>query len=121
MSNESLEERIKDMNPSKKSSLWDFLVAAYSSSRAVKLCLTALSEGYNYIGPIAASVGFYLASKTIGLAVKYFGRIIINPFKNYNLKNFIYNNIKVYNPFGPQRRPHFMGATLSGIGYLTGF
>jgi hypothetical protein len=118
MSEESLEQRIEEDT---KSSLWDFFVAAYSSSRAVKILLSTISAGYSYIACAAASVGFYLATKTIGLTVKYITKFVINPLKNYNPIDFIYKNISSYNPFGQQKRPHFMGAALSGINYLTGF
>lgn len=115
MPEESLEEIVeKDTKPS----LWDFFVGAYSSSRAVKVLLSSLVAGCSYIASIAASVGFYLASKTVGITTKYIAKFISNPSKNYN--PFRHEYIGTYDPFGPQRRPHFMGATLSGIGYLTG-
>lgn len=118
MAAESLEKIVEEDT---KSSIWDFFVAAYSSSRAIKVLLTTLAAGYNYVACMAASVGFYLASKTVGLITKYIAKFIINPIKNYNPIDFIRKNLKSYNPLGPQRRPHFMGATLSGVGYLTGF
>ena len=118
MSEESLEEIVEEDT---KFLLWDFFVGAYSSSRAVKVLLSSLVAGCSYLVSIAASIGFYLASKTVGITTKYIAKFISNPFKNYNPIDFIYKNIRSYNPFGPQRRPHFMGATLSGINYLTGF
>jgi len=119
MSKESLEERVE--NSKTKFSMWDFLVAAYSSSKAVKIFLSAIFSGYSYLSSAAASVGFYLTSKTIGLATKYIAKFVINPVKNYNLADFMHKNWRSLNPIGYLKRPTLMGATLSAIAYVTGF
>lgn len=121
MSDESLEERIDKPQTDTKPSLWDFFVAAYSSSRGIKVLLDTLIAGYSYAVSIGASIGFYLSTKTMGIAIKYIARVIRNPFKEHNPLGYIKRNIGQYNPFGHQKRPHFMGASLSTIGYLTGF
>ena len=118
MSEESLEGKIEEQDT--KSSLWDFFVGAYSSSRSVKVLLSALTAGYSYVASITASIGLYIAAKTIGIATKYVARFIRNPFKEHDPIEFIKKNTGQYIPWGKQRRPHFMGATLSGISYLTG-
>lgn len=117
MTNETLEEKVKNTETSSKFNPWDFLVAAYSSSKSVKLFLTSIAAGYSYISGLAAATGLYLSIKTIGLGVKYIAKLLINPFKNYNLNKFIHKNVKNYNIRGPQKRPHFMGGTLSAFNY----
>lgn len=64
MLEESLEEKINSENDS---TFWDFFVGAYSSSRAIRVLISTLTAGYSYIASIATSVGFYFATKTIGI------------------------------------------------------
>ncbi len=119
---QSLEDRIE--KPAAKLPIWDFMVSAYSSSKAVKLGLLTAASGYSYSVALAISGAFYLGAKTAGAFVKYVGRIITNPLKYLSpksIKNSFYETLESYNPFGKYKRPTFMGATLSTATHFTGF
>lgn len=118
----SLEDKIE--KSSAKLPIWDFIVSAYSSSKAVKLGLLTIATGYSYSLALAISGAFYFGAKTAGALVKYLGRIITKPTKYLSIsganKSF-YETLESYNPFGKYKRPSFMGATLSTATHFTGF
>lgn len=117
---ETLDDKVNETKIDKKSSIWDAMVAAYSSSKSVKILLATLTAGYNYLDCIIASSGFYLAFKTIGILAKSLVKFIVNPLKNYN--PFTYENLRLYYPFYQKvKRPHAIGAMLSTTAYATGF
>ncbi len=119
---ESLEDRIG--KSSVKLPIWDFMVSAYSSSKAVKLGLLAAAAGYSYSLVLVISGAFYFGAKTAGAFVKYMGRVITNPIKYLSTKGInksLYETFESYNPFGKYKRPAFMGATLSTVTHFTGF
>ena len=91
---ESLEDRIE--KPSTKLPIWDFMVSAYSSSKAVKLGLLTAASGYSYSLALAISGAFYLGAKTAGAFVKYIGKVITNPIEYFSTKG---NKMVVKNLF----------------------
>ncbi|MBI2655807.1 hypothetical protein HYX06_05305 [Candidatus Woesearchaeota archaeon] len=122
MAQDTLEERVN--TPNAKTSIWDFLVSAYSSNKTIKIGLTLAGLGYSYTSSAIASGIFYLGAKTIGITAKYAAQFLTHPInylKNFNLKEKVTETIKFYNPLGKYRRPTFMGGTLSAVTYFTGF
>ena len=108
----SLEQKI-----SQQPSIWDSIAAAYSSSKAVKVGLMALE--YSYGLAAVASVGFYVAARSIYAAIK--GVFKLMTFQ-YNSAKEAYDDIKdAYNPFGKVKRSTILGSTLGSISHITGF
>ena len=113
----ALEDKIIDEGKNTQSSIWDSLIAAYSSSKAVKIGLMSLN--YSYAFAAAASLGFYAIARSIGTSVKVASKIIT--FR-YNRLKQIYNDVKdTFNPFGKVKRSTLIGGTLGSVGYITGF
>ena len=112
----ALEDTIINDGKNTQSSIWDALVAAYSSSKAVKIGLMSLNYSYAFA---AASLGFYAIARSIGTSVKVASKIIT--FR-YNRLKQIYNDVKdTFNPFGKVKRSTLIGGTLGSVGYITGF
>ena len=110
----TLEERVEDVT------LLDSVVAAYSSSKAIKVFLAALDLGYTSASSIVLGSGVYITLKTVGLLAKYCLHFLANPIKNYSIGRFLDKHKTWYNPLSLPR-PHSIGAALSGATYLTGF
>ena len=124
MVEDTLEERVGKSQTDTKSSIWDFLVSAYSSNKSVKIALTLIDQGYSYIGTALASGIFYLGAKTVGIMTKFITQFLTHPvryLKNLKLNEKVSETIHFYNPFGKYKRPTFMGGTLSAVTYFTGF
>ena len=117
-------EDIVGKTEGKKSGIWDFLVSAYSSSKAIKIALLTATAGYSAYFVASASALFYFGAKTLGAGIKYATRLVTNPSEYLSFKGIkttIYETLELYNPFGKYKRPTFMGATLSTITHITGF
>ncbi|NQV08772.1 hypothetical protein HQ529_02890 [Candidatus Woesearchaeota archaeon] len=110
---ETLEDRVKQ----EEFSIWEFLVAAYSSSRAVKIGLETAAAGYSFPVVGLFSMGFYLTAKTVGSGIKYITDLLRKPERQFNLSDMFYEAKSSYNPLGKHRRPNFMGTILSVVGY----
>ena len=122
MAQETLEEKVNKSNA--KTSIWDFLVSAYSSNKTIKIGLTLIGMGYSYLSSALASGIFYFGAKTIGITAKYAVQFLTHPLKylkNFSFKGRISEAAEFYNPFGRYKRPTFMGGTLSAVTYFTGF
>ena len=122
MAQGTLEERVN--TPSTKTSIWDFLVSAYSSNKTIKIGLTLIELGYSYISSALASGIFYLGAKTSGIIIKYAAQFLTHPIrylKNFSINEKVTEAISFYNPLGKYKRPTFMGGTLSAVTYFTGF
>ena len=122
MAQDTLEERVN--SPNTKTSIWDFLVSAYSSNKTIKIGLTLAGLGYSYTSSAIASGIFYLGAKTIGIAAKYAAQFLTHPIKylkNFSFKDRISESADCDNPCGRYKRPTFMGSTLSAVTYFTGF
>ena len=123
MSDETLESRVVAKKET-KSGILDFLVSAYSSSKAVKLGLADATAGYSYSLAAVMSGLFYLGVKTIYTSIKNAAKLIMHPLKYLSLsgiKELASETKEHYNPFGKYKRPTFMGATLSVVTDITGF
>jgi len=101
--------------------IWDYLVSAYSSSKGVKVCLSAISVGYSILGGLLAGAAFYIFSKAVGLVAKYMAEYLFSPDESEDIIEYVSARGEYYNPLGPLRRPHTLGATLSTVSYVTGF
>jgi len=120
MGDETLEDKVNAEKSENRFSVWDSMVAAYSSSKSIKMLFESLSAGWSYLDSIAASSILYLGLKTIGIGTKYMAKLIRNPFKNYSITKFLRENMKFYNPLATPR-PTGIGAMLSTTTYATGF
>lgn len=109
---ESLQEKIE------KPRLWDFLFAAYSSSRSIRLLLSSLALGYGYALSIAAASTFYITVRTIAKSIKYAALSLYYGTKEYGFLNYMSNTLNDYLPWGRLWRPTLMGATLSTALYF---
>ena len=107
----ALEDKLEYQGKSEQPNIWDSLVAAYSSSRAVKIGIAALD--YSYALAAIASLGFYVAARSIGAVAKLAYKAITF---QYGSMRQIYNDVKgTYNPLGKVKRPTIIGGTLGMV------
>ena len=74
----ALEDKISYEGKDRQPSIWDSLVAAYSSSRAIKAGLAALN--YSYSAAAVQYLGFYAAARALGTSIKIASKVFV--FKN---------------------------------------
>ncbi len=112
-----LGDSINEEPKAKNASVWDFLTAAYSANKAVKVGLAM--GAYSIPVGIVSGLGVYLAVRTIGGIAKIAGKTVTGKYrKMYEIGNDISS---IYRPLGKYSRPTVMGSSLSGITYATGF
>ena len=103
----TIEDKVGYEERNKQPSIWDSLVAAYSSGRAIKAGLAALS--YSYSAAAAQYLGFYAAARALGSSIKIASKIIT--FRYNNIKQ-IYSDIKDTFSIRKVKRPLLIGGTL---------
>jgi len=103
----TLDDKIDYEGKNKQPSIWDSLVAAYSSSRAIKAGLTALN--YSYSAAAVQYLGFYAAARALGTSIKIASKIIT--FR-YNKLKQVYNDVKDTFSIRKVKRPLLIGGTL---------
>ena len=103
----TLDDKIDYEGKSKRPGIWDSLVAAYSSSRAIKAGLAALN--YSYSAAAVQYLGFYAAARAAGSSIKIASKIIA--FRYNNLKQ-IYNDVKDTFSIRKVKRPLLIGGSL---------
>ena len=109
----TLDDKIDYEGKSKRPGIWDSLVAAYSSSRAIKAGLAALN--YSYSAATVQYLGFYAAARAVGSSIKIASKIIT--FR-YNKLNQIYNDVKNTFNIRKVKRPLLIGGSLGTAAYL---
>ena len=103
----ALEDKISYEGKDKQPSIWDSLVAAYSSSRAIKAGLAALN--YSYSAAAVQYLGFYTAARAIGTSIKIASKIVT---LRYNRLKQIYSDVKDTFSIRKVKRPLLIGGTL---------
>ncbi len=122
MEEESLEEKVNNAN--KRVSLWDSLVTAYSTGKAIKTTLVTTALGYAIPLAIAAGAFVYTCIKAVNSAAKYVTRVLRDPDKYTRLReilNYTYESAIDLNPFGKFRRSTFIGTSISTANYILPF
>ncbi len=114
-----IESRVGEAG-AKKAPIWDFLTAAYSANKAVKVGLAVGT--YSLPLGIVSGAGVYLAVRTVGGVAKIAAKLTTG---RYGKMREIGDDMSgMYRPFGEIgkcARPTSMGSLLSGITYATGF
>ncbi|MEK6892028.1 MAG: hypothetical protein AABX25_02475 [Nanoarchaeota archaeon] len=103
----TIDDTIDHEEKNKRSSIWDSLVAAYSSSRAIKAGLAALN--YSYSAAATQYLGFYAAARALGTSIKIASKIVT--FR-YNKLKQIYNDVKDTFSIRKVKRPLLIGGSL---------
>ncbi len=122
MAEESLEEKVNNVN--KKAPLWDSLVTAYSSGKAIKTALVTIALGYSIPLAIAAGALVYTCIKAINSAAKYLTRLVRDPDKYLHPREVFYYSYETaldMNPFGKYRRSSLIGTAISTANYFLPF